>query len=257
MAATTNPQNPQILICDTDALIQIFVARQGELLKRLKRRYGIQPVVPEAVEAEITRRSLRNSPLFVPGFNKALDNGALLLIEERIIGAFTSNDPHSTYNSIQLMGQNNAIHIGPGEAHVFAAGVVLRAPVLSNDAKAVLIADRYEIKRPPQIIRAYDIFMLFHQNGELDQRDCDKIRQSLLKAGEALPFQVRNKNYSDGLPHIFPRLVDEEYPQLAKGIQAELADLEQLVIRTNQPQQPPSTPDTTTSSTDKDDPPQL
>lgn len=256
MAANDIPANPPIIICDTDALIQIFIAREGELLKRLKRRYGIQPVVPEAAEGEITRRGLRNSPLFVPGFNKALDNGALLLLEERIIGGFTSNDPHSTYNSIQSMGQKNAIHIGPGEAHAYAAGVVLRAPVLSNDAKAVLIADRYEIKRPPQILRAYDIFMLFHQNGELDERDCDRIRQSLLKADEALPFQVRNKNYSDGLPYIFPRLVDEAYPRLATGTQAELADLEQLVVRTIQSQQTQAGPDSTAGGTGAIDPSQ-
>ncbi len=252
MAATGSPANPQIIICDTDALIQIFIAREGELLKRLKRRYGIQPVIPEAVEGEITRRGLRNSSLFVPGFNKAVDNGALLLLEERIIGEFTSNDPHSTYNSIQLMGQKNAIHIGPGEAHAYAAGVVLRAPVLSNDAKAVLIADRYEIKRPPQIIRAYDVFMLFHQNGELDERECDRIRQSLLKADEAMPFQVRNKSYRDGLHYVFPRLVDEAFPPLATGSQAELADLEQLVIRTIQPQQTQTAPEIASSTGDVD-----
>jgi len=255
MAATDSSQNPGILICDTDALIQIFIARQGELLKRLKRRYGIQPVIPEAVEGEITRRGLRNSSMFVAGFKKALENGALLLLEERILGGFTSNDPHSTYITIQLMGQKNAINIGSGEAHAYAAGVVLRAPVLSNDAKAVLIADRSDIKRPPHILRAYDVFMLFHQNEELDERDCDRIRQALLHAGEALPFQVRNKSYGGGLPHIFPRLVDDAYPVLATGTPGELADLEQLVIRTIPRPQPQLAADGI-SDGDAVDPPQ-
>lgn len=231
MAAEGALTNPQILICDTDALIQIFTARQGELLKRLKRRYGIQPVIPESVEAEITRRGHPKSPLTLPSVNKALDNGALIVLEERIIGGFTSNDAHSTYTSIQLIGQDNALHIGPGEAYAYAAGVVLRAPVLSNDAKAVTISDRFGIKRPTYLLRAYDVFMLFHQNGELEERDCDKIRQALLAADEALPFQVRSKSYGDGLAHLYPRLVDGDYPVLATGSQAELGDLNQLVVR--------------------------
>lgn len=231
MAATADPPNPRILVCDTDALIQIFLARQGELLKRLKRRYGMQPVIPESVEAEITRRGHQKSALVLPGVNKALTHGALVVLEERAIGAFTSNDAHSTYSSIQLMGQNNALRIGQGEAFAYAAGVVLKAPVLSNDAKAVSIADRHGIKLPPHILRAYDIFMLFHQNDELEERDCDKIRQDLLNAGEALPFQVRNKSYGDGLAHIYPRVIDDEYTLVANGAQAELGDLTQLILK--------------------------
>ncbi len=230
MAAAGASENPQILVCDTDALIQIFVSGQGELLKKLKRRYGIQPVIPESVEGEITRRGQRKSSLFLPGAQKAMSNGALVVLEERTLGAFTSNDPHSTYTSIQLVGQENALHIGLGEAFVYAAGLVLKAPVLSNDAKAVLVADRVGIKRPQHIMRAYDLFLLFHQIGELEERDCDNIRQTLLSAGESLPFQVRNMSYSAGLSHVYPRLVDGTSPALATGPQAELADLSQLVV---------------------------
>ncbi len=231
MAADAASANPKVLVCDTDALIQIFTARQGELLKRLKRRYGIQPVIPESVEAEITRRGHPKSALILPSVTKALDHGALLVLEERVIGAFTSNDAHSTYTSIQLLGQDNALRIGQGEAYAYAAGVILKAPVLSNDASAVKIADRFGIKLPPFILRAYDLFMLFHQNDELEERDCDNIRQSLLTAGEALPFQVRNKSYGDGLAHIYPRLIDDEYTLIASGKQSELGDLNQLVIK--------------------------
>ena len=173
-------------------------------------------------------RGQRKRSLFLPGAQKAMSNGALVVLEERTLGAFTSNDPHSTYTSIQLVGQENALHIGLGEAFVYAAGLVLKAPVLSNDAKAVLVADRVGIKRPQHIMRAYDLFLLFHQIGELEERDCDNIRQTLLSAGESLPFQVRNMSYSAGLSHVYPRLVDGTSPALATGPQAELADLSQL-----------------------------
>lgn len=236
MAAESPSTNPKVLVCDTDALIQIFIAHQGELLKRLKRRYGIQPVIPESVEAEITRRGHPKSAVILPSVTKALDNGALLVLEERVIGAFTSNDAHSTYTSIQLMGQDNAMRIGQGEAYAYAAGVILKAPILSNDASAVKIADRFGIKQPPFILRAYDLFMLFHQNDELGERDCDNIRQSLLAAGEALPFQVRNKSYRDGLAHIYPRVIDDDYTLIANGKPSELGDLNQLVIKSPRPQ---------------------
>ena len=235
MADGDLPANPRILVCDTDALIQLFIANQGELLKRLKRRYGIQPVITEAAEEELTNPKQPKSKQFLAAAQKAIDNGSLVVLEERAMGAFTSNDPHSTYQSIQLAGQKYNLHIGRGEAFSHAAGMVLRAPVLSNDEKAIRVADRVGLKLAPFTLRAYDLFLLFHQNAELDDGVCENIRKKLASAGEEPPACVRNMSFADGLGRVFPRLVDGGHPCRATGIQTELGDLTQLVIETSAP----------------------
>src|SRR5579872_146863 len=208
---------PQLLVCDTDALIQIFIAEQGELLKKLRRIYGIQPVITESVEDELFRPGKRKAALFQPKAQKALDNQALLILDERSVGAFTSNDRHTTYSSIQLLGQRNNIAIGRGEAFSHAAGVVLRAPVLSNDSKAVEIADRRDLQIAQHVLRAYDVFVLFHQIGQLSEKDCDEIRKLLAAAEEAPPYVFRNRKFIEGLAHFCPRLVDRNFLKLAAG----------------------------------------
>lgn len=224
--------NPRLLVCDTDALIQIFIADKGELLKKVRRLYGMQPAIPESVESELTRPTQPKRVLFADNAKKALDNEALVVLDERSIGAFTSNDPHSTYNSIQLLGQKHSLKIGPGEAYVHAAGLVLRAPALSNDAKAVNDADRLGIQIAPYVLRAYDLFVLFHQIGELSESDCDEIRKKLASAKEkAIPLAFKDRKFAEGLSRFYQRLVDGERPRRTGDIQQELGDLHRLVIR--------------------------
>jgi hypothetical protein len=231
-AVATVELNPRLLVCDTDALIQIFIADQGELLKKARRLYGIQPAIPESVEDELTRLSQPKRALFADKAKKALDNQALIVLDERSIGAFTSNDRHSTYNSVQILGQKNSLKIGPGEAYVHAAGLVLRAPALSNDAKAVNDADRLGIQIAPYVLRAYDLFVLFHQIGELSDSDCDEVRKKLAEAKEdAVPAAFKNRKFADGLPHFCQRLVDGDLPRRAGNTPQELGDLNKLVIR--------------------------
>ena len=222
---------PRLLVCDTDALIQIFIAQQGELLKKLKRIYGIQPVITESVEDELFRPRQRKASHFQAKAQKALDNQALIILDERSIGAFTSNDRHTTYNSIQLIGQKNNVAIGRGEAFSHAAGVVLRAPVLSNDTRAVEIADRRDLQVAENVLRAYDLFVLFHQIGQLTEDGCDEIRQLLTAAQETPPYAFRNRKFKDGLPYFCPRVVDGDFPKLATGQPTELPDQRCLIVR--------------------------
>ncbi len=223
---------PRIIVCDTDALIQIFLADQGELLKKIRRVYGIQPIVPEAVEVELTNPRQPKSSQFLAKAQKALDNGALIVLDERTIGAFTSNDPHSTYTSIQLLGQKSNIHVGKGEAFVHAAALVLRAPALSNDLNAFNTLDRVGLKQAQYVLRAYDIFVLFHQIGELQDNDLDGIRDRLLSVGkEAIPTAFQKRKFTDGLPYFCPRIIDGSCAQLATGYESELPDRNRLIVQ--------------------------
>jgi hypothetical protein len=227
-----SPSDPcNTLICDADALIQLFLSSQGELLKKLKRFYGIRPVITEAVEQELFRARMRNSDKFQPQVQKALANGALTLLDEHNLGAFTSNDPHTTYISIQVEGAKNHVHLGKGEAYSHAAGVVLRAPVMSNDMKAIVIADRVRLTTAKPTIRAYDLFVLFHQIGELSDKDCDDIRKDLTGFGESPPAALAGCKFAEGLKHFCARLVDVDGPILANGAEIELADRYRLTVQ--------------------------
>jgi hypothetical protein len=222
------------LVCDTDALIQLFLSSEGELLKKLKRIYGITPVITEAVERELFRPGIRNGKHFQPQVQKALDNSALLLLDEHSLGSFTSNDPHTTYISIQTEGRKNNNHLGLGEAYSHAAGVVLRAPVMSNDMKAIITADRLGFVTAKPTVRAYDLFVLFNQIGELSEDDCNNIRKRLTAFNETPPGAFVGRKFTDGLQKFYPRLVDANHPLLANGAQAELADLHRLILHSVQ-----------------------
>jgi hypothetical protein len=231
--ASGSPPRPdpcRTLVCDTDALIQIFLGDQGELLKKLKRIYGIQSVISESVERELSRPGMKNSGHFQPQVRKAIQNQALIVLDEHSVGSFTSNDPHSTYLSIQVMGRKNNLHLGKGEAYSHAAGVVLRVPVMSNDMKAIVAADRLGLPTGKPTIRAYDVFVLFHQIGELSSDDCDEIRKTLTAFGESPHSAFSTNKFEEGLLRFHPRLVDDQAPLLATGAQSELADLDRLVL---------------------------
>ena len=224
------PDDCRTLVCDTDALIQIFLSGQGELLKKFKKLYGIQCVITESVEVELHGPRMKNSALFLPQVRKALQNNALMVLDQHSVGSFTSNDPHTTYLSIQVMGRKNNLHLGKGEAYSHAAGVVLRVPVMSNDMKAIVVADRTGLPTGKPTIRAYDLFVLFHQIGELSSGDCDEIRKTLTAVKETPHSSFSGRKFDEGLLRFHPRVVDSHVPVRATGPQSELADLHGLVL---------------------------
>jgi hypothetical protein len=202
----------------------------------LKRCFGITPVITEAVEGELFLPSRKEKNKHVQAqAQKALDNGALVLLDERSLGAFTFNDPHTTYISIQIEGQKNNLHLGKGESFSHAVGVILRIPILSNDSKALLTADRLRLSVAKPTLRAYDLFVLLHQIGELTENDCDEIRKSLLCAGEVPHADFCGRKFSDGLLRFYPRVVAANYPILATGKESELGDIHRLQLHTNTP----------------------
>jgi hypothetical protein len=87
-------QNPfSLLVCDTDALIQVICAEQIALLKKLEKTYGIRAIVTEAVEDEITNPANRRAALVIAPFHKAVSSGVLTVLSRRTVGMFTTNDP--------------------------------------------------------------------------------------------------------------------------------------------------------------------
>ncbi len=224
-------KNPfSLLVCDTDALIQVICAEQISLLKKLNGVYGIRAIVTEAVEDEITNPAHRRASIVDAPFQKAVSSGVLTVLSRRTIGLFTNNDPYSTYDSIELRGQDYSRIVQRGEAHTHAAAVVLRAAAMSNDASAIRTLDRADVPYAAPVLRAYDLFALFAQRGDLTDRDCDAIRKRLVGIDEHPHSQFEKSKFSEGIARFYPRLVDQSFPVIGTEITRELGDERRCVI---------------------------
>ena len=232
MADPEHHRNPfDLLVCDTDALIQIFCSGQVSLLRRLKTEYGIQCVIVEAVEDELLNPRQRHAHCITQAFQKALGNESLLIIDRRNMGRFTSNDPHSTYDAIQLRGQEYHQTVDRGEAYTHAAALVLRAAAMSNDGRAIAALDRLDKALPSPYLRAYDIFLLFHQRGDLPARVCDQIRKALTDIGDKPNAVFAGCKFSDGLEKFYPRLIDDTFIIVGSPTQRERGDERRVTVR--------------------------
>jgi len=72
--------NPALLVCDSDALIQFFLADEIRPLRQLKDAYGIQPAVVQEVDLEL-RWLRRYKDRFVPQLDKALKSHLLQILD--------------------------------------------------------------------------------------------------------------------------------------------------------------------------------
>lgn len=224
-------RNPfDLLICDTDALIQIFCTKQDGILKKLRSQYGIQASVTEAVEGEMLRPNRKHGHCCQDGFRKALESELIVVIDKTTISRFTSTSPQSVYDSIQLLGQKYGKVIGRGEAFTHAAAHILKAAVLSNDWKAVRAADRnnFDIGKPT--LRYYDLIVLLHQTGDFLEKDCDAIRKALVDIGDQPHSAFANKKFVEGLPSFYPRLVLGGVDPVGSKEMTELGDQDRCEI---------------------------
>jgi hypothetical protein len=224
-------KNPfDLLLCDSDALIQILCTDQAVLLKQMKHLYGIQAAFVEAVDDELTNPRHKFADLVSAPLQRAIANATLQLIDPRSMGRFTSNDPHTIYDSIQLRGQDYHKVVQRGEAYTHAAAVVLRAAVLSNDMKAVRTLDRNNRALPQIVARAYDIFALFHQRRDLDDRGCDQIRKRLTNIEDKPHAEFDGCKFVEGLSRFYPRLVDGKFAIEGSAYPRDLGDENRAVL---------------------------
>ncbi|MBZ5494456.1 MAG: hypothetical protein LAO76_26325 [Acidobacteriia bacterium] len=132
------------------------------------------------------------------------------------------------FPAIQGLGAKYKLHVQPGEAYSHAVGVILNAPVMSNDFDAIrkLMLNGHDVAIPT--IRAFDLLVFGYQSGILREADCDNFRhQMALERNEYLPKEFRNASFADGLPQFCPRLLDGDRAVVG----AEEADLKPFKTR--------------------------
>ncbi len=200
--------NPALLLCDSDALAQLFIANEIRPLRHLQEAYGIQPTIVQEVDLEL-RWLRKHKSRFVPQLDKALKSSVLKVLEPPLFQSLLSTAPvGASWAGFQSLGAQYEGHIHRGEAYTFAAGVTLNLPALSNDFNAIKTLEANLLPLPTPVLRSFDLLALCLKNGHLQLKECEAVRSELMRNGEGLPKAFMHASFEDGLKHFAPRLHD-------------------------------------------------
>jgi hypothetical protein len=203
------PKNPQLLLGDSSALIQLVIAEEIAPFRVLKTNYGVHVAIVGAVEAEIRRKVKSKFPAKIPFLKKLLGN-TVSTLDKALLTACGYKSATALLEQIDSLGQQFSLRVDRGEAYTHAASNVLAVPALSQDITALwkLIQDGIDVQRP--VLRAFDFLLFGVQAGVMEIEACNRARKLLLKAGESILPCFENCSVPDGLAHFYLRLCDAE-----------------------------------------------
>jgi hypothetical protein len=199
--------NPALLLCDTDVLIQCFIADELQPLKELKRIFGVQPaIVMEVADIEL-RWNSRYRARFVVETDKAIRSGTLERLDPIAFQSYLSNAPTgSSWTQFQTLGTEYARHVQRGEAYTFAAAITLGMPAISNDFRAISTLRTQALALPCAVLRCFDLIAFSYQAGILDLASCEAFRNALFHSSEHIPKLFTGTSFEKGLPAFRSRL---------------------------------------------------
>ncbi len=198
--------NPALLLCDSDALVQFFLANEVRPFRQLKDGFGVQSAIVQEVDLEL-RWLGKHKDRFVPQLDKALKSGVLRVLDPSYFQSLLSTAPvGASWVGFQSLGAQYEGYIGRGEAYTFAAAVTLSVPALSNDFSAIKTLENNLLALPTPVLRVFDLLAFCYECGGLELKACDGVRDNLLKCGEGMPKAFMNASFQDGLNNFSPRL---------------------------------------------------
>jgi hypothetical protein len=190
--------NPPILLCDSDALVQLFIANNLRPLQSLKSTFHVQPSIVLEVDVEL-RWMKKYKNRFVAQLDKALKNGVLTKLDQSAFQSLMGTAaPGTSWGNYQALGQRYELVVQRGEAYIHAAAVCLGLPAMSNDGKAVLTLTGQMMSVATPVLRLFDLLVFCHDTGVLGIKDCDDIRSELLNNGEGIPGPFQNASFVNG-----------------------------------------------------------
>ncbi len=200
--------NPRLIICDSDALIQLFIANQLQPLKDLRNLYGIQPAVVQEVDIEL-RWLGHYRDRFVPQLDKAVKSGLITRLDKALFQSLVSAAPAgASWSAFQSIGAQYFGYVDKGEAYSHAAGVVLGVPTVSNDFRAIQLLQSQMMNLPAPVLRSFDLLAFALACGTLRIQDCENARSALLAANEWVAKAFKSTSFEKGLPNFGCRLKD-------------------------------------------------
>jgi hypothetical protein len=211
-SAPGKPQNPNWIVADCDALLQLLMTDNAVLLRRIQHDYGVQAIITEAVEAELRSIIGRRFKELSHALAKALSSGALAVMDNSFLVNQKGQEGVALYARVNELGAELYNIVDRGEAYSHAAAVILDVPVMSNDITAIdkLIAEGKLLSRP--LLRAFDIVAFGLQAGYIELADCDEARQKLVEKKEFVPGCFRSCNFVTGMQVFFARILDRDRP---------------------------------------------
>jgi hypothetical protein len=87
--------NPALLICDSDVLVQFFLANEIRPFRQLKDLYGVQSAIVQEVDLEL-RWLGKHKDRFVHQLDKALKADVLRVLDPGYFQSFLSTAPAGT-----------------------------------------------------------------------------------------------------------------------------------------------------------------
>lgn len=207
------PANPIAIVCDTSSLVQIFAADMAKILHSLNTEYSVQPVVVEAVEAELRMVLERRHPDRIAPFEKAIRKCTIKVLSEDLLCEQLGNTTGvRQYERINKLGEAYYVHVQRGEAYTHAAADILGLPPLSNDFSAVNNLLGRGIRLTLPVLRSFDVFGFGLQTEAISAADCEAVRKELQRRREGVPQCFENCSFRDGCMRFFFRLVDSKLP---------------------------------------------
>lgn len=198
--------NPNLLLFDGDALSQFLVAKEYLPFRALKKTYGIQCSIVEAVDYEL-RQSRKFFESIKEVYEKFLKTELLVILDDRTYPAYVSS-PQAVSTAVALLGTRYHLKVDYGEAYTHAASVTLNVPVVSHDRRALGVMDKAGFVYRSPMLTAFDVVVLAYQAGAMSESECDGFRKVIAsKTNEYIPPQFKNASFQDGLPKFSPRLV--------------------------------------------------
>jgi hypothetical protein len=229
------PTNPQLILGDSSALIQLVIAEEITPFRLLKSNYGVQVAIVGAVEAEIRRKVKFKFPTKVPFLKKLLGN-TVVTLDKAVLTTSGYKSATALLEQIDALGQKFSLRVDRGEAHTHAAGNVLGVPTLSQDIAALwkLIEDGVDVQRP--VLRTFHFLLFGVQAAEMEIDLCNKARKLLMKAGERILPCFENCSVADGLSQFYLRLCDADRELI--GSPTPLGKFDDRIFLRRQPLEP-------------------
>jgi hypothetical protein len=197
--------NPALLLCDSDALVQFFLANDLRPLQALKADFEIQPTIVLEVDMEL-RRVGKHKDRFVPQLEKALKHGTLAKLDQALFQTYLATaTPGTSWSTYQALGMQYYGYVQRGEAYTHAAAVTLGMPAMSNDFRAVRLLEEKMLTVAAPTLRSFDLLVFAYQS-DIQLSACEDIRSSLLEHGEGIPGPFRNRSFADGVSNFPCRL---------------------------------------------------
>jgi len=203
--------NPSLLICDSDVMVQLFIAAELRPLRELKNLYGIQPAIVQEVDVEL-RWVGPYGGRFVPQLDKAIKSGLIQRLDKALFQSCISTAPlGASWAAFQSLGAVYLGFVDRGEAYTHAAGVVLGLPTASDDYAAIEVL-RYQMQNLPcPILRSFDLLAFALQTGILEIKECENVRSCLLRENRWVPAAFKHKSFAEGMANFRLRLRDTRF----------------------------------------------